>query len=350
MKTHLWLRAETKAFERRTPLTPEGTKTLLAAGHQVTVESSADRIFEDQAYLNVGCQLAESQSWKSAPQDAVVLGLKELEQDDFALKHEHIYFGHAYKGQAGANDLLQRFKKGHGKLYDLEYLINDQGRRVAAFGYWAGFAGAAAVIGAWIDLKQERSFSPLHDFDHQDEWINHLKSHLGTEKPSVIVVGAKGRCGTGALDLLTKLGIDATAWDFEETKNGGPFNAIAKHDIFINTALIAKKIPPFITEETLIDKPLKLICDVSCDPTSDINPIPLYHDIGSWPKPVQSLELAQQTRHILAVDNLPSLLPLESSQDFSAQLLPHLLDFAQNKTAPVWSRSLEYFNNYSAKI
>ena len=29
---------------------------------------------------------------------------------------------------------------------------------------------------------------------------------------------------------------------------------------------------------------------------------------------------------MIAIDNLPSLLPLESSQDFAAQLLPHLHD------------------------
>jgi len=28
---------------------------------------------------------------------------------------------------------------------------------------------------------------------------------------------------------------------------------------------------------------------------------------------------------VMAIDNLPSLLPLESSLDFAAQLLPHLL-------------------------
>ena len=58
-------------------------------------------------------------------------------------------FGHAYKGQPDGQKLLSRFAAGGGILYDLEYLTDETGRRVAAFGYWAGFAGAAVAIKSW---------------------------------------------------------------------------------------------------------------------------------------------------------------------------------------------------------
>ena len=35
---HLWLRAETKPFERRVALTPETEKKLIASGYTVSVE------------------------------------------------------------------------------------------------------------------------------------------------------------------------------------------------------------------------------------------------------------------------------------------------------------------------
>jgi len=44
----------------------------------------------------------------------------------------------------------------------------------------------------------------------------------------------------------------------------------------------------------------------------------------------------------MAIDNLPSLLPLESSEDFAGQLLPHLLTYEAD-TAGVWSRALYLF-------
>ena len=34
-------------------------------------------------------------------------------------------------------------------LYDLEFLTNDTGRRIAAFGYHAGHAGTALAIMNW---------------------------------------------------------------------------------------------------------------------------------------------------------------------------------------------------------
>ena len=55
-------------------------------------------------------------------------------------------FGHAFKGQRGAETLLGRFRAGGGRLYDIEYLVDEGGRRLAAFGYWAGFAGAAVSL------------------------------------------------------------------------------------------------------------------------------------------------------------------------------------------------------------
>ena len=35
---------------------------------------------------------------------------------------------------------------GGGALLDLEYLTDDHGRRLAAFGYWAGYVGAALAV------------------------------------------------------------------------------------------------------------------------------------------------------------------------------------------------------------
>ena len=59
------------------------------------------------------------------------------------LKHVHIQFAHCYKNQGGWETVLARFPRGGGTLLDLEFLVDDKGRRVAAFGYHAGFAGAA---------------------------------------------------------------------------------------------------------------------------------------------------------------------------------------------------------------
>ncbi len=49
--------------------------------------------------------------------------------------------------------------------------------------------------------------------------------------------------------LLNHFDIQATSWDYQETKIGGPFEKILEHDIMINAALILNKIPPFIDDQ-----------------------------------------------------------------------------------------------------
>ena len=61
---------------------------------------------------------------------------------------------------------------------------------------------------------------------------------ISGRKPTVMVLGALGRCGTGACDLFIKAGLpekNITRWDLKETKDRhGPYEEIVQHDIFLN--------------------------------------------------------------------------------------------------------------------
>ena len=52
---------------------------------------------------------------------------------------------------------------------------------------------------------------------------------------------------------------------------------------------------------------------------------------------------------LVAIDHLPSMLPRESSEDFSEQLLPTLLQLGQPEEG-VWGRALEVFKEKSAGL
>jgi saccharopine dehydrogenase (NAD+, L-lysine-forming) len=41
--------------------------------------------------------IVEAGSWQHAPLDAVIVGLKELPDEDFPLVHSHIFFAHVFK-------------------------------------------------------------------------------------------------------------------------------------------------------------------------------------------------------------------------------------------------------------
>jgi saccharopine dehydrogenase (NAD+, L-lysine-forming) len=57
------------------------------------------------------------------------------------------------QNQAGWKEILMRFRAGGGELLDLEFLVNDKGQRVAAFGFMAGFTGAAVGLMQWCQGK-----------------------------------------------------------------------------------------------------------------------------------------------------------------------------------------------------
>ena len=209
MRPTVLLRAEQRDTEQRTPITPKGAAALHEAGVDVVVESSPERVFSDDAYEAVGCPVVHAGSWLTAPPETVVVGIKELPDEPAELRHRHVYFAHAYKGQTGADDLLRRFVRGGGEVLDLEYLVDDTGRRVVAFGYWAGFVGAS--LGAMQAAgRLPVPLRPMHLDDLTGE-LEEVAEHLAGA--TAVVTGAWGRAGRGAVDALNQVwaGYDGAA-------------------------------------------------------------------------------------------------------------------------------------------
>jgi saccharopine dehydrogenase (NAD+, L-lysine-forming) len=78
------------------------------------------------------------------------------------------------------------------------------------------------------------------------------------------------------------------------------------------------------------------VVDISCDYSRLNNPIALYKEATTWETPV--IEPKENIR-IIAIENLPSLLPKESSDHFSAILTEFLLD----TMSTTWDRALQRF-------
>ncbi len=356
-KPHIWLRAETKPQEQRTALTPTKAKVLLEAGFRVTVESSKQNIFPEQQYQDLGCEIAAQGSWANSPADTIILGLKELPDEHFALIHRHIYFAHVYKEQQGWQDLLSRFEKGQGQLYDLEYLVDDNNRRIAAFGYWAGFAGAALAILAWTNQQngQQPALEDVKSYNDKSELIAELSAKIqaSATKPKVMVIGAKGRSGKGAVAVAKELNLEVIEWDLAETKKGGPFVEINEYDILVNCVFISgpakesdsdEAAQAFITQKILTSpaRKLSVITDVSCDPYGDYNPLPIYQECTTFKSPCLEIIEGDNPLSLIAIDHLPSLLPKESSEDYGEQLLTHLLTL-DDTSQGVWPKALALF-------
>ena len=319
------LRSEARPTERRTPLTPQNAQKLVAAGFEIAVERSARRIFDDSEYQDAGCALISEGSWLSAPSGTTILGLKELPEMPKSLANPFIHFAHIYKNQTGWENEISRFTSGGGILYDLEFLTVNQ-RRVAAFGYWAGWMGAA--LAAWRQLAADQAEKGpeggVSGFENRAT-VEAILSELAhrSSQHTAVVIGSKGRSGQGAVEALKHAGYKVTEWDINETRNLDRA-ALLSHDLLVNCVLMTGPGLKLLTPEELGRGNLRMISDVSCDPFSDFNPLPVYSTPSTWDAPFETLANGVE---ITSIDNLPSLLPREASEDFSDQLLPTLLTY-----------------------
>lgn len=255
------LRQEQKPHEHRS-FSPAAIAALVSAGYPVNVERSSTsptlaRIFADSEYADAGATLVPTGSWTSAAPDTLILGLKELpEGDDSPLRNDHIAFSHCYKGQGGWQHVLSRFPRGGRILYDLEFLVDEAGRRVSAFGYHAGFAGAALAVKAWAwqltrGKEVGEALPGVEEFTggrgyylNEEELVAQVREDVAAgekvcgRNPTAMILGALGRCGRGATDLFVKAGIpesSLTRWDLDETRERhGPYDEIVQSDIFLN--------------------------------------------------------------------------------------------------------------------
>lgn len=341
--TRLWMRHEVRATERRAPIVPADARRLVEGGIELVVEDSPQRAFPLGAYVDAGCGVAAPGSWVDAPADTFIVGLKELPDEPATLVHRHVYFGHAYKGQDGAAALLRRFTSGGGALLDIEYLVDDDGRRLAAFGYWAGYVGAALAV-----LRLRGRLAPLEPLS-RGALDAALRPATGDAPVKALVIGALGRSGRGATDALTVAGAETTAWDVAETRQLDK-PALLAHDLLVNAVLTNTPVPPFLTPADL-DTPgrrMSVVSDVTCDVTSDCNVLPIYDAHTSWQEPARRLRDGEPPVDIIAIDNLPSLLPEEASVAFSAELTPQLALLGTD--AAPWRRCLADFDAAIANV
>ncbi len=327
---HLWIRSEARDTERRTPVVPADVERLLHVGFKVTVEESPQRVFPIEDYEEAGADIAPAGSWVVAPENAYVVGIKELPDEPAELEHRHIYFAHAFKGQSDARDTLERFRRGGGRLLDIEYLTDEQGKRVVAFGYWAGYVGAAlGVLHLAGDLAGP--LTPLGK-DELDARLVAAGSS-GTDQCLALVTGARGRSGRGAQKALATAGLPITRWDRKETQDLHK-QAMLGHDILVNCVVTHTPTTPFVEQDDLQhERRLRVLADVTCDVTGPTNMLPVNTAITTWEEPSRRLhdgdaELPAAPLDVIAIDNLPSLLPREASEGFSADLTPHLLGLA----------------------
>jgi saccharopine dehydrogenase (NAD+, L-lysine-forming) len=235
---------------------------------------------------------------------AIIMGLKEFDMTKTALLNKkHFYFSHAFKGQENSHVIINSFQENGGHIYDYEYIVDENGRRIIAFGYWAGFAGMYLGLLQYKD-RGARELAPTSASE-----IRNVLREYGA-KPKITICGARGRCGLGCLELLKIADITPHICEKGE-------RIPEDTEIFINAIYLSPdSTVVFFDEDNIANyERLRVIVDISCDIHAKNNPIRL-----EYPNPKGWLTKYTDNIDIICIDNLPSLLPNDSSDEFSKKL------------------------------
>ncbi|KAL9242212.1 hypothetical protein vseg_016233 [Gypsophila vaccaria] len=129
-------------WERRAPLTPAHCARLLHSGKaesgvaRIIVQPSTKRIYHDSLYEEVGCEVSEDLS-----ECGLIVGVKQPKLEMILPDRGYAFFSHTHKAQKENMPLLDKILAERSTLYDYELIVGDNGKRLLAFGKYAGRAG-----------------------------------------------------------------------------------------------------------------------------------------------------------------------------------------------------------------
>lgn len=357
--------------DRRTPLLPQQCKAIEDKYPQISflVQSSPVRCIPDSDYTQLGIPVLQDIS-----DCDVFLGVKEVPIPELIPYKTYFFFSHTTKKQPYNRELLRTILKRHITLIDYENLTNEKGSRLVAFGYFAGVVGAYNAIltfGRRYHLFALRAAHQLRD--KQEMWQEFKKIRLPAIK---IAVTGTGRVAQGVRDVLQGMHItqvsppeyldqtfaqpvftllasedyykpieDKSQWDKQrfyqhpEEFKADFYKYIPRTNILISAHYWNPQADVlFHVEDTLKeDFKVKVIADITCDVNGSI---PTTLEASSVHNPNYDFDPQSATikeafsgdKHIsvMAVDNLPSELPLDASETFGAQVSRHIIPALMN--------------------
>ena len=350
--------------DRRVVLPPQACKKIITDFPQaeIIVESSDNRVFNDDEYTNLGFQVT-----KDVTDADVLLGVKEVLIDSLIPNKKYFFFSHTVKKQPYNRALLKAILEKNIELYDHETIVNSDNFRLIGFGYYAGVVGAYNGLRAYGLKFGTFSLPKAGNFKDRKE----LEAYLDNIKlPNIkIVLTGKGRVGNGAKEILDHLKIkkvsvnDYLTQEFNEAvyvqvdvlgynkrKDGqqlgkqdfynnpqdykSTFMKYAKvSDMYIAGHFFGEGSPFLYTRNDAKSKDfnIRVVADISCDidgpVASTIRPSTISNPIyGYNPNTESEVDFMDDDAIVvMAVDNLPCELPDNASRGFGFMFLQHVI-------------------------
>lgn len=349
--------------DSRVVLRPEHCAILQSQGVDIVVQRSDVRCFDDAEYEKAGIPLADEMS-----DCDILLGVKEVPVEDLIPEKTYFFFSHTIKAQPYNRKLLQAVLQKKIRLIDYEVLTDGQGKRLIAFGVFAGMVGAHNALMTYGRRTGKFGLTRMKDaYDYEE-----VKKTYGdiVWPPVKIVLTGKGRVGTGAARVLTDMGIrkvapmeflnhsfsepvftqiDYQEYAFPKPETGRVISDFFNHpedfesgfapyskaaDILINGIFWNNKAPVFFTPADMKqeDFSIEVIADITCD-IAPVASIPSTLRATTIADPVFGYDPVRECEtepfregiiDMMTIDNLPNELPRDASTSFGEQFLDHI--------------------------
>jgi len=374
--------AEARIDESRTPLSPAQISYLLSkySNLKIIVQPSKERCFKDKDYLKTGAQITDNLS--SAD---IIFGVKEVDISTLIKDKTYLFFSHTSKvrqhiGQVIKDkaiiykkELLKEVIKKNITLIDYENIrdASGEGYRYLGFGRFAGIIGAYNTLNLYLKLNNKQQLPRAFEINNYEQ-VKNLMSKQNFNKLKILLTGS-GRASKGAIELLKHANIkqvsindylnkkyneavfcNISTRDYVERNDGKDYsvqdfasnpheykskvkNYLFDTDMLITGHYWEPKFPKLFYPNQINEfKNLKIIGDITCDingavPTtvrSTTIAKPYYSfDINS----MKEIDLSNKGIAVMAVDNLPSELPREASEEFGNSIISEVLPYLINK-------------------
>jgi len=347
--------------DHRVPFTPEQCANIKRnyPNIELVVKPSNIRCYTDQEYVDQGITLQEDLS-----DCDVLFGVKEVPMGELIPDKTYFFFSHTIKKQPYNQQLLKTIIDKNIQLVDYECLTDNNGKRVVAFGRFAGIVGAYnGLLGYGLKTKSYQ-LKPAHLCHDMDELFQELKK-INTTDLKVVLTGG-GRVAAGSVEVLEGAGFENCIENDFDKKSGnrylqldtdqynehsygslfsfkdfyenpqmyrGTFRRfLNRADVFIAGAYWDPKAPVLfdIKDIQRKDFSFKVIADITCDIKGSV---PTTYDATTIGDPfydinretLKRVEAFSSDLTIMSVDNLPCELPRDASESFGAQLSEHVI-------------------------
>lgn len=348
--------------------------------HQIVVQSSDIRAFSDDDYREHGVSVLTDVS-----DCDVFFGIKEVKLESLIPGKQYFFFGHFAKMQEYNRPLLQTLMRKGITFCDYEYLVDDEDKRVCAFGWWAGVVGVYYTLRGY-GLKHKLYELPKPDLRFTlDKLLESLRA-IELPKVKLMVTGA-GRVSHGAQYVLDNIGakrlseeeylstntVDCLSFCFADAdrlvkrKDGGAFSWqdfihhaheyesdflrwAGQTDILICAHFWGPDAPVYLSEDDLRreDMRIRMIGDVTCDikgsikstvrPATHAEPYYDYNPVTEQEEPAFS---SSDNISVMAVDTCPNALAMDTSEYFGDMLIKHVFEpFLCGRISEIINRSM----------